>query len=252
MKQTIHHEFRQFRNRIINFVRPQPRFVPLQVSQIFEHKEGLGTVEKFTNLFYSSGTPRDLNWRGLPILKNPCDMWMSIELFQKLKPSVIIETGTHHGGSAAFYADITQTLGLQTQIITIDINPKWSFDPKTKGILSLEGYSTDKKIVEQVRAELNRKERSNSSNVMVFLDSDHSEANVSKELELYHSFVNPGSYLIVEDTHVNGHPSHPTHGPGPYEATQAFLKTHPEFRNDPDCERFLLTYNPKGWLRRVS
>lgn len=60
---------------------------------------------------------------------------MIVELFQHVKPSVLIETGTHRGGSAPFYADIT-----------IDINPKWSFDPADKGIISIVGYSSDESV----------------------------------------------------------------------------------------------------------
>lgn len=50
------------------------------------------------------------------------------------------------------------------------------------------------------------------------LDSEHDEANVSQEL----AFISVGSYLIVEDTNVNAHPS-ADFGPGPWEAVDKFL-----------------------------
>ena len=87
---------------------------------------------------------------------------------------------------------------------------------------------------------------------MVVLDSDHSQENVLRELEVYAPLVTPGQYLVVEDTNVNGHPVLPEHGPGPYEAVQQFLAGTSDFEFDPQCERFLFTQNPGGWLRRRS
>jgi cephalosporin hydroxylase len=86
--------------------------------------------------------------------------------------------------------------------------------------------------------------------VWVILDSDHSAAHVRAELEAYADVVTPGGYLIVEDTNVNGHPAAPEFGPGPTEAVRDWLKTAPPFDADASCERFLVTLNPGGFLRR--
>jgi cephalosporin hydroxylase len=85
---------------------------------------------------------------------------------------------------------------------------------------------------------------------MVILDSDHAMAHVRAELELYAPMVTAGCYLIVEDTNVNGHPVYPLHGPGPMEALGEFLPRHPEFEVDAECEKFMLTFNPRGYLLR--
>ena len=58
--------------------------------------------------------------------------------------------------------------------------------------------------------------------VLVILDSHHSKEHVSKELLLYKSIVTTGSYMIVEDTSINGHPLLPDWGPGPMEAVDEF------------------------------
>ena len=89
---------------------------------------------------------------------------------------------------------------------------------------------------------------------MVILDATHVEAHVAAELRAYAPLVSVGHYLIVEDTNVNGHPVHPEHGPGPTEAVQAFLQepAAQEFEVDRSCERFYLTMNPGGYLRRVA
>jgi cephalosporin hydroxylase len=87
---------------------------------------------------------------------------------------------------------------------------------------------------------------------MVILDSDHSAAHVSAELDAYRELVSPGCYLIVEDTNVNGHPVFTDHGPGPMEAIDAFLPSAPEFAIDYSRERFMLTLNPRGFLKRAG
>jgi cephalosporin hydroxylase len=87
---------------------------------------------------------------------------------------------------------------------------------------------------------------------LVILDSDHTQAYVSQELELFAPLVRVGSYLIVEDSNVNGHPICPSFGPGPFEAIDEFLKSHPSFVQDTSREKFLVSWNPNGYLRNVA
>jgi cephalosporin hydroxylase len=86
--------------------------------------------------------------------------------------------------------------------------------------------------------------------VLVILDSDHSRDHVLDELRIYSRWVTPGSYLIVEDTNVNDHPALPEHGPGPMEALEEFLAETDEFEIDAPREKFFLTFNPRGFLRK--
>lgn len=37
-----------------------------------------------------------------------------------------------------------------------------------------------------------------------------------------------------------------------YEAVEEFLETHKEFAVDDTREKFLLTFNPRGYLRRIA
>jgi cephalosporin hydroxylase len=242
----------KFINRVINFLRPKPRYMPLSISEVLVHSEGKNLVDRFNDFYYSGGAAGDLNWGGSPMIKNPCDIWMIVELFQKIRPSVVIETGTHHGASASFYADILKSLNIVCEVITVDINPKWNFDPETKKIHSVIGYSTDLNIFLRVKKITETILANRPGNVMVLLDSDHSEKNVLAELELYSELVNVGSYIIVEDTNVNGHPSAPSHGPGPKEATDKFLYKNNSFERDLACQKFLLTFNSGGWLKRIK
>jgi hypothetical protein len=110
------------------------------------------------------------------------------------------------------------------------------------------GSSTAPYLVDRVR-----QRASDCWPVVVILDSDHRADHVLRELRLYGPLVTPGSYLIVEDTNVNGNPVYPDHGAGPLEAVRAFLQEDSSFFVDTEREKLLLTFNPGGYLKkRVS
>ena len=87
---------------------------------------------------------------------------------------------------------------------------------------------------------------------MVILDSDHSKAHVLAEMKAYAPLVSKDSYLIVQDTNVNGHPVLEKFGPGPMEAVNEFLATNDEFHRDREAERLMFTMHPKGYLKKIK
>jgi cephalosporin hydroxylase len=231
------------------FVPPRP---VLTTHELLSAPQARSVIDQFHTLWYSAEAASTVRWMGQPILKNPLDLWMYQDIIVERKPDVIIETGTHRGGSALFFSSIAQIAGLSTTIITIDINPKIEYDTLQHGITSVVGISTTDATVDRVHALLADTETKigRAPRTMIVLDSDHSEENVREELRLYAPLVSGGQFLVVEDTNVNGHPVNAEHGPGPREAVDAFLAQHPEFERDENCERFLLTFNPHGWLHR--
>ncbi len=118
--------------------------------------------------------------------------------------------------------------------------------PKHTRVTYLLGSSTSKEIVEKVQSFIRSKDE-----IVVILDSDHHKEHVLRELEIYSKFVTKGSYIIVEDTNINGHPVEPEFGPGPMEAVKEFLKDNKDFVIDKSREKFLLTFNPNGYLKKI-
>ena len=130
------------------------------------------------------------------------------------------------------------------RIITIDIEARQN-RPQHPRITYLLGSSTSDEIFRQVKALIPP-----DATVMVVLDSDHSRDHVLRELRRFHPLVSAGQYLVVEDTNVNGHPVFPEHGPGPMEALDIFLAENNDFEIDPSREKYLITFNPRGYLRK--
>ena len=87
---------------------------------------------------------------------------------------------------------------------------------------------------------------------MIILESNHKKNHVLKELKIYSKFVTLESYLIVEDSNLNGHPIYTNTGPGPIEAIKEFLKDNKDFIRDKTKEKFLMTFNPYGYLKKYD
>jgi cephalosporin hydroxylase len=204
-------------------------------------------VHDFHQLFYNTAerTWDTTRWFGVSIQKNPLDLMIFQEIIYEVKPDVIVEAGTAFGGSAMFMAQMLDLLG-KGKLVTIDIEaqPNRPAHPRIQYLL---GSSTAPEIVEQVKSVIKPGDK-----VMVVLDSDHRKDHVLKELLIYSKLVTKGSYLIVEDTNVNGHPVQSNFGPGPMEALEEYMKDHSDLEIDKNRERLLITFNPNGYLRKVK
>lgn len=204
-------------------------------------------VDRFHKLYYDAseggGTWKNTYWMGVTTWKCPLDLWLYQEMIFDRRPDVIVETGTAYGGSALFLANVCDRIG-HGRVITMDIEKKPD-RPRHERIEYINGSSTAEEIVAGVR------EVVGDGEALVILDSDHGKDHVLRELEAYNSLIKEGGYLIVEDTNVNGHPVLPGFGPGPMEAVEEFLKENRDFAVDSDKEKFYMTFNPRGFLKRI-
>jgi len=210
--------------------RTRPRQV-VDAYHIWYHKNGESTYN-------------NTRWLGAKTQQCPLDMWVYQEMLAELKPDVLIEAGTYQGGSAYFFASILDLLK-HGRVITVDIED-FPAKPKHDRITYLLGSSTSDEILEKIKRQISPGEK-----VIVILDSDHHAPHVLNEIMRYSPLVSPGSYLIVQDTHFNGHPILPKFGPGPMEAVREFLQSNTDFQPDPSREKFGMTFNPGGFLKRL-
>ena len=73
-------------------------------------------------------------------------------LWTGLRPGTyLIETGTHHGGSALYFAMVAQMAKFPLDVVTIDFNPKLAYEPAAYHIHSVRGISTTSNTIDQVK-----------------------------------------------------------------------------------------------------
>lgn len=204
-------------------------------------------IEDFHKLYYNSDVWNGkTTFLGLPIGKCPLDLWIYQELIYKVKPKVIIETGTCFGGSAAWLMKCQEMSGIDDgMVITMDIRQLVTFKtPKITQIIGSSISPQSKHVCDSIIEQL-------GGPVIVILDSDHRKEHVLGELLMYAYLVTSGSYLIIEDTNINGNPVLPDWGAGPKEAINEWYPMHyKDFHVDEECEKFGLTFNPGGYFKR--
>ena len=183
------------------------------------------------------------SWLGVPIWKEPADLWTYQHIMVETRPDLIVETGTLFGGSALYLASLCDLVG-RGNVITVDIEAPATRPPEHPRIRYLTGSSIAPDIVEQVS-----KAAETAEAVLVILDSDHRYSHVIEEMRIYGRFVTPGSYLVVEDTMFDFTAS-TEFGPGPAAAVAEYLARDGDFEVDRARERYLVTQNPGGYLRR--
>ena len=180
---------------------------------------------------------------GVPTQKNPLDMWVYQEILSARPPDVIIEIGNKYGGSALALAHLLDHLG-HGRIIAIDIDHS-HLKPRAKAhprITFIEGDAC--LLVDCIKADIPE-----GAEVLVIEDSSHTYENTLGVLRGYADLIRPGGYFIVEDS-ICHHGLDLGPEPGPFEAIETFVTEDPSFQIDRSRESFLITWNPKGFLRK--
>jgi cephalosporin hydroxylase len=185
---------------------------------------------------------KHVHYRGVPTWKNVFDLWVIQEIIHETQPEIVVEIGCKFGGTTLWLSDTMKTVA-SGSIISVDLKrPRIAFP---ENVQFIEGDSIASGTVAQVQG-LWRGRRT-----MLLVDGNHAAEHVFKELVLYGPMVAPGCYFVVEDGIVDVM-DWPQYQPGPLVAVQRFLRENSRFVADERREKFILTYAPGGFLKRVG
>ncbi len=184
-------------------------------------------------------------WMGRVIWKNPLDCWVYQEILFQTRPQVVVEIGVAHGGGTIYLAHLLDLLQMESaRVVGIDLDLSQTKDLCHPRISLIEGDCRAPSMIEKVRA------LCSGRRTMVIADCDHKQDHVLDELHLYSPLVSVGCYFIVEDGICDVMNWDPV--PGPHAACQEFLREDSSFVDDGWLrEKYLITYNFGGYLRRI-
>jgi cephalosporin hydroxylase len=185
-------------------------------------------------------------WMGVRALKNPLDAWIYQEIIYEVQPDRIIEIGSAEGGSTLYFAHLLDLVG-KGKVLSIDID-RANYHVHHERIVTLTGDSSSPEILSRVS------EFCEGKSVLVVHDGDHRKEQVLKDLKNYSKFVSVNSYLIVEDGIIDlFKPGDGIGSEGEWAlaAVEQFLRENRNFVVDTERERYILTYNPRGFLKRI-
>ena len=201
--------------------------------------------------YYNTGVWQQTTWMGVQTYKSPMDMWNYQEILVSLQPSLVIEFGTWHGGSALFFSSVMRQIGRPYVVVSVDItasriSEKTKSDPNIRLLTMSSGSPEARESIKTLRQNF-------PGPAFAILDSDHSRQHVLAEMVNLRDILVAGDYLVVEDSNINGHPVQKSFGPGPYEAIQEYFRMFPrDYDHDFERERkFGFSFAPNGFLRRL-
>jgi cephalosporin hydroxylase len=184
-----------------------------------------------------------VHYRGVPTWKNVLDLWIYQEIIWETAVEVVIEIGARHGGTTLWLSDLLRNFrGENASVVSIDLErPARELPPNVHFIC---GDSIAPATVAEARSiAAGRK-------TLVIADGNHAADHVLQEIQLYAPLIPEGSYFIAEDGIVDVM-DWKEYTPGPMIAARRFLEENDEFELDRSREKFLLTYAPGGFLKRV-
>jgi cephalosporin hydroxylase len=187
------------------------------------------------------------SWMGVTMLKNPLDSWIYQEILFEVRPDILIEIGSWDGGSTLYFAHLMDLMG-RGEVLSVDID-RSRFRVKHERIRTLTGSSISPEVLRGVA------EACSGKSVLIIHDADHSKEAVLADLEAYAPLVSLGSYFVVEDGIIDIFEPDDVLGRangGPLAAVEEFLLQRKDFVVDAKRERYLLTYNPRGFLKRIT
>jgi len=219
-----------------------------------------------------NGIGRSL-YRGVTIQKFPFDYVMYQMIIHEVRPDLIIEIGTMHGGSALYLADLLEIMKIDGgEVHTIDlINPKERKD--REDIINDYGLDPNEEIdypeiidahprIKTFNGGYKNYDLTNCKGfkkILVIDDGSHIREEVLEVMDKFKKLIGVGSYLIIEDGNALDVSVQPElvnrYNGGPLMAIHKFLSENDEFRIDFRwCDMFGInaTFNTYGYLKKIK
>ncbi len=173
----------------------------------------------------------------------PSDLVVYQEILASVRPDWIIDTFDADGGRSRFWASMCDLLD-HGKVLSLGAGAA-NDKPTHERLEYVSGKGIDETTQNWVR------ELVGDDSALVFLGGPSPRQRLVVEFEAFAPLVPVGSYVIVQDTVLNGHPVRPAFGPGPQEAIRQIKQRYPEFMSDLEIERSAVSFNPAGYFKRV-
>jgi cephalosporin hydroxylase len=150
-----------------------------------------GTEFGIDVLLTCQGVQTLMRWRGTPLMKNVFDFAMYPSLIAELRPLTIFEVGSGLGASAVWFADTLMRCGVDGSVHSVDLRRAEIEHPRVafyQGDCSKPEGLFDAALLREAPHPW-----------LVVEDAHH---NVAAVIEYLHPHLEPGDYLIVEDSDV--------------------------------------------------
>ena len=186
-----------------------------------------------------------VKYRGIDTQRSPFDYIIYQMILSELKPDLIIEVGTRHGGGALYLADLMNNIG-KGVVHSVDITDQCPEMVKTHPRIKLfhDGWqSYDISLARQY------------DNVLVIDDASHVYEDTLYAINKFSKIVTPGSYLIVEDGIIDKLGLSRQYNGGPCRAIREFLRSNPNFVVEQNWCNFFgknATNNVNGYLKKIA
>jgi predicted O-linked N-acetylglucosamine transferase (SPINDLY family)/cephalosporin hydroxylase/glycosyltransferase involved in cell wall biosynthesis len=189
------------------------------------------------------------SYRGISMIKNPFDFALYPLLIWNLKPQTIIEIGSKNGGSAVWFGDLMNNFDLNGHIFSIDIVKVKDIQHKRVTFMEGNGRKLDSTLSSDWINQLPRP-------LLIIEDADHTYETSSAVLKFFHSYLQMGDYIIIEDGIISDLTQDKNHNSGPHRALKEFLSQHQgDYEIDENyCDFFgyNLTWCTNGFLKKIK
>jgi cephalosporin hydroxylase len=187
-------------------------------------------------------------YRGVPLLKNPFDLALYSLLLDQARPRMLIEIGSYKGGSAISFADQAGLLGLDMEVLSIDLEVPAVAARDAVHFLQGDARQLGTVLPPALMGALPRP-------LTVVEDSSHLSGTTMAVLEFFDPWIRSGEYIVIEDGILSDMRVADRYDGGPLRAIEAFLeKGAGRYEVDRGfCDYFgtNVTWNVNGYLRRL-